>query len=310
MNQHLLAEVDLPRAQTGANPQHLILGLFTDYWFETDEGLPSAALVALLGDFGISPVSARAAMGRLARRGVLEVRKEGRRTYYRLTPTAARALEQTQRRVTAFGAADRPWDGLWTTVVFSVPDDQRDLRHVIRRRLGFLGYAAVYDGVWMSPHADHEQTVELLESVGVRSATVLRSTLTHAQGGGDPLGAWDLDAIQSDYEEFIAEYTPLLGRVTEGRVGSAEALVARTTVKDVWREMVGTDPELPANLLPGDWPAGRARAVFAQIYDILGPLAEVRVRQLLTEHAPTLAAQVGHRTTAGSPPPEGAGTTE
>ncbi|MCZ0997453.1 hypothetical protein O1M63_03880 [Streptomyces mirabilis] len=203
--------------------------------------------------------------------------------------------------MTEFGAADRPWDGLWTTVVFSVPDEQRDLRHVIRRRLYFLGYAAVYDGVWMSPHADPGQTVELMESVGVRSATVLRSTLIHAQGGGDPLAAWDLDAVRAAYVEFIREYTPLLDRVAGGQVGSAEALVARTTVKDVWREMVSTDPDLPANLLPDGWPGHRARAMFVQIYDTLGPLAEVRVRQLLAEQDPALVAQVGHRTTTHTP---------
>ncbi|MET8207678.1 PaaX family transcriptional regulator C-terminal domain-containing protein [Streptomyces sp. NPDC005373] len=296
MNHQTLVDIDLPRAQTGANPQHLILGLFTDHWFDTDDALPSAALVALLGDFGITPVSARAAIGRLARRGVLDVRKGGRRTYYRMMPGPNRALEQMQRRMMEFGSGDRPWDGLWTTVIFSVPDDRREVRHVIRRRLGFLGYAPVYDGVWMSPHADHQQTVELLESVGVRSATVLRSTLTYAQGGGDPLAAWDLDAIQAAYQDFITEYTPLLARVTSGQVGSAEALVARTTVKDVWREVVGIDPELPANLLPDDWPAPEARATFVQIYDTLGPLAEVRVRQLLAEQDPALAAQAGHRT--------------
>jgi phenylacetic acid degradation operon negative regulatory protein len=301
MTPQTLVDVDLPRAQIGANPQHLILGLFTDYWFRTDEPLPSAALVSLLGDFGITPVSARAAIGRLARRGVLNVSKGGRRTFYRVTPGAARALEQSQRRVVEFAAADRPWDGLWTTVIFSVPDDQRDLRHVIRGRLRFLGYAAVYDGVWMSPHADQQQTVELLESVGVGSATVLRSTLTHAQGGGDPLTAWDLDAVHASYSDFIAEHTPLLDRVTRGQVGSSEALVARTTVKDVWREMVSTDPELPANLLPADWPGRRARAVFADIYDKLGPLAEVRVRQLLAEHDPALAAHAAHRTTTHTP---------
>lgn len=301
MTVQTLVDIDLPRTQTGANPQHLILGLFTDYWFGTDEPLPSAALVALLGDFGITPVSARAAIGRLARRGVLDVSKQGRRTFYAMAPDAARALEQSQRRIVEFGTGDREWDGLWTTVVFSVPDEQRDLRHVLRRRLRFLGYAAVHDGVWMSPHADHEQTVELLDSVGVGRATVLRSTVTHAIGHGDPLTAWDLDAIRAGYEEFDAEYAPLLERVTRGHVGSAEALVARSTVKDFWREIISTDPELPENLLPDGWPNPTARSVFARIYDSLGPLAEFRVRQLLTEHAPTLAERTSHRTTADIP---------
>ncbi|NUU23523.1 MAG: PaaX family transcriptional regulator [Streptomycetaceae bacterium] len=301
MTTHTLVDVDLPRAQTGANPQYLVLGLFTDYWFHTDEPLPSAALVSMLGDFGITPVSARAAIGRLARRGVLDVTKGGRRTFYRVNPSADRALEQSQQRMVEFAAAERPWNGRWTTVVFSVPDEQRELRHVIRRRLRFLGYAAVYDGVWMSPHADHEQTVDILESVGVGSATVLSSTLTYARGDGDPLKAWDLDAVSAAYTEFITEYAPLLDRVTRGLVGSSEALVARTNVKDVWREMVSIDPELPANLLPDEWPGRQAREVFARIYDTLGPLAEVRVRQLLAEHDPALAAKARHRTTTRTP---------
>jgi phenylacetic acid degradation operon negative regulatory protein len=301
MTAQVLADVDLPRAQAGANPQYLLLGLFTDYWFRTADPLPSAALVTLLGDFGITAASARAAIGRLARRGVLDVSRDGRRTLYRMTPGAARAMEQLQHRMMEFGAADLSWDGLWTAVAFSVPDEQRDLRHVIRARLRFLGYAAVYDGLWMSPHADHQQTVEVLEDVGVRNVTILRSTVTHANGGGDPLAAWDLDAIAVAYSEFIAEFAPLLERVRRGQVGSSEALVARTAVKDGWREFVSIDPELPSNLLPGEWPGRQARSVFAQIYDGLGPLAEVRVRQLLAGHGPALAGQASHRTTTRTP---------
>jgi phenylacetic acid degradation operon negative regulatory protein len=296
-----LDDVDLPRSQAGANPQHLLLGLFTDYWFLTADPLPSAALVALLGDFGITPVSARAAIGRLARRGVLEVTRDGRRTLYRMTMDAGHALEQIQGRLMEFGATDRGWDGLWTAVAFSVPDEQRDLRYVIRNRLEFLGYAAVYDGVWMSPHADHGQTIALLESLGVRNATVLRGTVAYAAGAGDPLTAWDLDAIAVAYAQFITQYSPLLDRVRRGQVGASEALVARTAVKDSWRELVSIDPELPANLLPGGWPGRQARALFAQIYDGLGPLAEARVRLFLTGHGPGLAGQASHRTTTHTP---------
>jgi len=301
MTAQTLADVDLPRAQAGANPQYLLLGLFTDYWFTAADPLPSAALIALLGDFGITPVSARAAIGRLARRGVLDVSRDGRRTLYRMTPGAARALEQTQQRMMEFGTADRSWDGLWTAVAFHLPDEQRELRNLIRARLEFLGYAAVYDGVWMSPHADHGQTVEVLADIGVRNATILRSTVMYAHGSGDPLAAWDLDAIAVAYSGFIAEFIPLLDRVRRGQVGSSEALVARTAVKDSWREFVSLDPELPANLLPGEWPGRQARAVFAQIYDALGPLAQIRARQLVAEHDPALGDQVSHRTTTRTP---------
>jgi phenylacetic acid degradation operon negative regulatory protein len=296
-----IADIDLPRARSGANPQYLLLGLFTDYWFRATAPLPSAALVTLLGDFGITPVSARAAVGRLARRGVMDVSRDGRRTLYRMTADAVRTLEQTQRRMVDFGAADRSWDGMWTVVNFSVPDEQRDLRQVIRNRLRFLGYAVIYEGTWMSPHADYQQTIELLEDVGVSNATIQRSTVTYARGSGDPLAAWDLGAIAAAYAEFSAEFSPLLDRVRRGQVGTSEALVARTAAKDSWRELVSIDPELPANLLPAEWPGRRAQQVFAQIYDSLGPLAEVRFRQLVAEHDSELAAQASHRSTTSTP---------
>lgn len=302
MEAYVETAVDFPRAQVGPNPQHLLLGLFTDYWFGTEEYLPSAALVELLTEFANTQASARAAIARLARRGLLEAAKVGRRTFYRLAPAAARALEQTQRRVVEFRAGERAWDGSWTTVLFSFPDEQRDLRYVIRTRLRWLGYAPLYDSVWVSPHADRDQTVELLEDLAVGHATVLRAEVTYAAGPGDPLAAWDVEAIAARYEAFIAAHEPLLHRVEHGQVGTAEALVARTDVKDAWRELVSLDPELPESLLPRPWPGRRARALFAGIYDGLGPLAEARVRQIIARHDAALARTTRHRTTTSAPP--------
>lgn len=60
-------------------------------------------------------------------------------------------------------------------------------------------------------------------------------------------------------------------------------------------------PVLPVNLLPAGWPGRRARAIFADIYDTLAPLAAVRGRRLVAEHEPALAAKVAHRTTQDAP---------
>src|SRR5690242_729440 len=73
---------ELPRAQAGGRPQHLLVTMLGDYWFERREHLPSAALVDLLAEFDISEAGARAALSRLARRGLLESSKRGRHTAY------------------------------------------------------------------------------------------------------------------------------------------------------------------------------------------------------------------------------------
>ncbi|HET6953813.1 MAG TPA: PaaX family transcriptional regulator C-terminal domain-containing protein [Acidimicrobiales bacterium] len=294
-----LADVNLPRVQTGANPQHLIVTLFGDYWFGRRDHLPSSALVALAGEFGITVTSARAALSRLARRGLLDSSRVGRRTYYGLTPRAADVLGDGLHRVMTFGLDHRPWDGSWVVVIFSVPEDQRDVRHVLRTRLRWLGFAPLYDGVWVSPRAHEGEAAALLTDLGVGTSTVFASRAVHGQGGGDPLNAWDLDDLRAGYDDFVARFGPLLDRVRSGNVGAAEALVARTQVMDEWRQFPGLDPELPEDALPRGWPRRRAQAIFARVYDALGPLAEVRFQQILGEHAPGLARHGRHLTTTG-----------
>jgi len=290
--------VDLPRTQSGSQPQHLLITLLGDYWINRTEHLPSAALVRLVAEFGVTPVGARAALSRLTRRGLLASSKRGRRTSYGLTERAKAVLAEGTQRIMAFGTSSTPWDGRWTVAAFSVPEDQRDLRHALRTRLRWLGFAPLYDGMWVSPRDAVPAALEALREVGVERATVL--TATHQPGGpgrGDPIAAWDLDALRKDYERFIDEYEPLLRRVRQGGVGTAEALIARTAVMDTWRNFPNLDPELPDELLPEGWPRRHARAIFAEVYNALGPLAEVRVRQVLAEFAPELTDLVHHHTT-------------
>ena len=47
---------------TAARPPRLLLTLLGDYWWQRTEPLPSAAIVALLGEFGVSDSAARAAL--------------------------------------------------------------------------------------------------------------------------------------------------------------------------------------------------------------------------------------------------------
>jgi phenylacetic acid degradation operon negative regulatory protein len=214
-----------------------------------------------------------------------------------LTPRAERVLNEGFARIVGFGLDDRPWDGSWSVVIFSVPEDQRDVRHVLRTRLRWLGFAPLYDGAWVSPRADGDDTTALLEELGVASATVFVGRVEHAINGGDPLSAWDLGELRASYEAFVDEFGPLLERVDEGDVGAAEAMVARTRVMDVWRQFPNLDPELPEDVLPSGWPRRDAQAIFARVYDALGPLAEMRFQQILTEHEPGLAKQAHYLTT-------------
>jgi phenylacetic acid degradation operon negative regulatory protein len=292
--------VDLPRSQTGAPPQHLIVTLLADYCLWHRPPLPSAALVALAGEFGISQMGARAALSRLARRGVVEHSKAGRRTFYRLSREAATVLVGGSRRIVAFTQDAEQWDGRWTVVAFSVPEDRRETRHLLRSRLRWQGFAPLYDGLWVSPHATAADATATMSDLAVEQATVFRAehVPSSAGAGRAPIEAWDLAGIADEYAAFMAHWSPLVDRLRSGDIHASAALVARTEIMDTYRRFPGLDPQLPLALMPPGWPRARARDLFAEAYDWLGPLAAIRVRQLVSEAAPELADQVIHHTTA------------
>lgn len=84
-------EAAVPPGQGGFVPQRLLITLLGDYWYDHGEHIPSAALVQLLAEFGVSDAGSRAALSRLARRGLLVSSKSGRRTFYGLSERAGAA---------------------------------------------------------------------------------------------------------------------------------------------------------------------------------------------------------------------------
>jgi phenylacetic acid degradation operon negative regulatory protein len=287
-------------------PPRLLLTLLGDYWCQRAEPLPSAAIVALLGEFGVSDSAARAALSRLTRNGLLVTSKSGRRTFSRLSSRAAAILDDGARRIFSFGAASQPWDGMWSLVAFSIPEDNRAARDALRKQLRWLGFAPLYDGLWVSPRDHASEVIGYLKDLGITTATAFRAASVPADCD-IPARAWDLAFLCSRYENFIGFARRLRDTTTAGKVTPIEALIVRTRVTDEWRAFPGLDPDLPAELLPSAWPRDRARELFIGCYDLLGPLAAQRVRQIIARYSPDLADRAAYHSSElklnAAPPP-------
>ncbi|MFC7381278.1 PaaX family transcriptional regulator [Sphaerisporangium rhizosphaerae] len=289
----------LPRARQGAEPQRLLTTLLGDYWFWRQEHIPSAALVALLEEFGITATSARAALRRVAARGLLESSRNGRTTAYGLPPRASDVIVAHARRLLTFGATTPRWDGRWTVVTFSVPEHQRDTRRALRDGLRLLHFGMVFDAVWVSPHDRTDDVVELVRRLGVRGTVVFRAR-TVADDDLDPVPhrAFDIAGLRERYLRFIDAHRPVAERLAAGGPSPAEALLLRTAIMTDWRVFPTLDPDLPSELLPAGWPRDEARRLCVRIYDSLGESAERRFREILAEFDPGLAKLAAHHTFA------------
>jgi phenylacetic acid degradation operon negative regulatory protein len=287
-------EQQMLRLTAASGPQHLLLTLLGDYWYPRFDAVASAALVDLLAEFEVSEANTRAVLSRMSRKELLVAGRQGRRTTYALSPSAMRTLHEGTRRIFTFGDYSAGWDGRWTLVAFSIPEENRSIRSTLRIRLGWEGFASLFDGVWVAPGARAEAAARLVNKLGVDMATILVGRSSDLVPGGSPTRAWDLRGLQGRYEAFIRSFAPVAERIAGEEPGEREALIIRTAVIDAWRGFPAVDPELPGELLPDGWPQSRARELFTSIYDSLGPSASTRFREVLARRDPDSAALVAH----------------
>ncbi|MGC4815272.1 PaaX family transcriptional regulator C-terminal domain-containing protein [Micromonospora sp. DT228] len=277
--------VRLPRRQAGSSPQGLAVTLIADYTLRTRAWMPTTAVVALLNDFGVTTGAARTVISRLARRGVLDGRRRGRHSSYRLSRPAAVDLAIGGISIAMFAADPHAWDGSWTLVVFTMPKEERSQRSALRAHLRWHGYAPLYDGVWVSPNPLTTKAQAELAAVTPGSMTAFRAQHLELEAKAirNPIEAWDVGAIADQYESFIRRWAEMLPRIRAGQVAGAVAVRARTEVMDTYRRFPALDPQLPTTLMPPDWPRARARELFLAVYDGLARPAQAHVRAAVAQ---------------------------
>jgi phenylacetic acid degradation operon negative regulatory protein len=273
---------DLPRSRPDGQPQHLLATLLGTYGIGRETPVRAGVFPQLLAEFGISPAGARNALSRVTRRGLLEPDGSARARTYRMTAAARETQERRSRQFLAFGQPPPPWDGRWTMVVFSLPEEDRTARQALRTRLTRAGFRSLRDGLWATPRDRRAEAEALARAVAPAPAAALRSELIAVSPAFPDLARmFGLAGLRSGYESFIGTFGPLCPQVAAESVSPREALVVRTRLMDEWREFADTDPDLPDELLPADWPRDKARTVFTELDAALEPLAAAYLKKML-----------------------------
>jgi phenylacetic acid degradation operon negative regulatory protein len=210
----------------------------------------------------------------MKRSGMLLARRHGRSAGYELSPDTVQLLEDGDQRIfrTTAGASSPGW----LLAIFSVPENQRNRRYLIRSRLASLGFGTVTSGVMVAPPVTRSETEHMLRRTRLDEFV----TLWDGSLGGREAelalvaDAWDLAAISRSYHAFLTEFTPVVDRwrSRSGRTPQAAFADYLGTLSS-WRHIPYLDPGLPAVLLPADWPGAKARALFLEIVERLAPPA-------------------------------------
>ncbi|KAA9143700.1 hypothetical protein F6B41_33305 [Microbacterium lushaniae] len=265
----------LPRDQEGQQPQRLLGALLADYSFDAGPGLTSASIIRILGEFGVTESGARSALSRATQRGLLEASRGSGATRYRLGEWGRSVHHDRLVRVLRFGEATE-WDGSWTVGIVPASVGDRVERRRWRQRLEDAGFGSLADGVWIHPRSTVDDLRALAAAQGVALAA-FRGPLE--LDGLSATDAFDLRSLRAAYARFLDEYGSFATAATS--VDGGTALRVRTTVLRDWRRLSLTDPDLPAAVLPADWPQPHAREVFLTVRRLLARTALAHLRTLV-----------------------------
>jgi len=235
----------------------LLLTVLGEFLLPHGGRVPTSAFLDVLGRLGVEEKASRQAVMRTAADGMLTSQRQGRRTLWALTPAAAEFLAEGAERIYGFQATQPEWDGRWLIVLARVPESERAARHLLRTRLTWAGFGSPAPGVWITTHIDRAKEAErVLDEAGVHDGQIFLAE--HHAGG--PLSAmvreaWDLDAVEASYEDFLADF---------GRARGGDPVVRTVQLVHTWRRFPRTDPALPAQLLPARWSGMRAARIFTR----------------------------------------------
>ncbi|MFF3613344.1 PaaX family transcriptional regulator C-terminal domain-containing protein [Streptomyces sp. NPDC002580] len=251
-------------------PRSLIVTFYGAYGRFVPGPVPVAELIRLLAAVGVDAPSVRSSVSRLKRRGLLEpARTVGGSAGYALSPDARQLLDDGDRRVYASAP---PEDAGWVLAVFSVPESERQKRHILRSRLAGLGFGTAAPGVWLAPARLYEETRHTLERLRLDPYVELfRGEHLGFAATADAVARWwDLAAIAKEHEAFLDRHAPVLNG-WQGRADTPpeEAYRDYLLALDSWRHLPYTDPGLPAALLPANWPGARSAGVFQALHERL-----------------------------------------
>lgn len=261
-------------------PRQLLLALFGEHVLEDDPGpIRASILIGVLDGAGIAAPATRATLDRLVASEFLDRSRSGREILFSLTEHGAAVLREAAGRV----RSSRPFEPVgtgWTLVTFSIPEEQRTLRHHLRSTLTWSGFAALRDGLWLAPgEVDLASSLQpLREELPPNAILAFHARELPSYPIADSVrAAWDIEAIRREHLTFIETWTD-----PASLAAGTGALSLRTMLVADWLALLRVDPRLPREFMDTHWPASRSYETYRRVHGALVVDSDAEFKALLT----------------------------
>ena len=167
----------------------------------------------------------------------------------------------------------RSWDGKWRIILFDLPEDQREIRRRLRRKLRSSGFGCMQRSAWISPDPLNDLAANLRPlAVNVAKLVVLDAAPCSGESSADMVrAAWDFKRIDEVWRHLEIH----LSTPPDTRGGEARDNVLRWVARErkLLQSCFQFDPLLPRQLHPTSY---RGTIVWNKRRQILGKLATIR----------------------------------
>jgi phenylacetic acid degradation operon negative regulatory protein len=264
------------QSQKPIRASSLIISLYGDSIEPHGSTVWLGSLINALEPIGISERLMRTSIFRLAQDGWLNSEKVGRKSYYGLTHQGHRKFEQAFQRI--YSPSIQTWNGNWLLIIgYQLnPDEKKQLMD----ELQWQGFASVSTQLIASPCCDVKLLNNILTALKFEDKVIVFEASSNTQFSNKPIqelvkGAWNLETLSQQYQEFIELFQPVWQELTElDRLDPKSCFLARTLLIHEYRKLLLRDPHLPRELLPIDWEGRAARQLCRNIYRRLTPATE------------------------------------
>lgn len=251
----------------------MIFTIYGDYIRNYGSKIWIGSLIRLLKEFGHNEQGVRVAVSRMVKQGWIQSEKQGNKSYYFLTDRGVQRMDEAANRIYKMKPND--WDGKWRVLMYTIPEDKRQLRDDFRKELIWSGFGSFSSGCWISPNDLEKQIHRLTEKYDINE--YVDFFISEYKGPKENQSlvekSWHLEEIENKYEEFIEKYSKQFivhqSIISRGEMSDADCFVERTNLVHEYRKFLFIDPGLPKELLPSKWNGNHAALLFSQYYQVL-----------------------------------------
>jgi phenylacetic acid degradation operon negative regulatory protein len=226
----------------------------------------------------------RLCLARLVNEGLFVQVGRGRKAVLEVTAAGRMLLEPEPGFVQLAFDQDNglaPWDGTWHLVTFTIGEDRRSERNTLREQLVRMG-APLGGGVYVCANDWDDLVLDIAKDLGVADSVSLAvATRLRVGQETDPKRIakrlWAIDELGAQWQSFVRTQ-----RATVDRLSRAAAKLPADQMPSILASAIGlvdafdscmwSDPLLPPELLPKDWPGVAGRRLLLQAAEVIREL--------------------------------------